>query len=168
MNTKFLLISLTGIVGLVGLFVISIAGIILYMCFVEPSPDKNPEKQLLVNVCKDSIIQIHLNDGPDLYGIWLHANALEEKELCKTKYLGKIDWLTDTGYTGYSTDINRDYQSIRHAEPCPKWWKFGLGYSVYQLEKSDWKHPPHIVCTIFISPDKKDIYIYQYKNTRSN
>jgi len=168
MSKRFLLVifCLAGILGISVFLILFIVNGIFDKILSEPPQEKSPEKHLLVAMDTNSIKQIYTYNNSVIYEIWVWSTKIDEKKLNNFLYLGKTIRIDD--YRCFSLDNRRYIDLVMSAHFHPKWWKVQPGYFVYQLEKSDRNHPPHIVCTVLVSPDGKDVYVYQNTNTRKN
>lgn len=164
MSRQKLKILLTAI-GCGVILAIFITGLIVYLCLSESYSSKKFEKNLLLNLDKDSIEHIYSHNNGISYIIWLQVKSIQKEKFKGIKYQGRVSW---AGRNSYSIDNKDHFHTLIYIGARPKWWEIKLGYHVYKLESSDRDNPPHTVCMFFVSPDENDIYIFQSTSTRKN
>lgn len=143
------------------IFLLFITGVI--MLTMEFLHKPTVSERLMIDCDDEAVEKVHEWDNGASFLLWVKLRKIYEKELLKCEYHGKIAKVDGKAYW---LDDGKMYPEI--ISPCsdPEWFKLEKGYSVYKVKKGDRHTFPFVICTIFISPDKKDIYIYQDTSLR--
>lgn len=159
-----LILFIGGLIAVLGTVII-----LLYFNINMSNSDFKLENELVVKVDPKAIKQIYSHNIINVsHFLWLHVDHIDDLELEKAEYLGKIVHMSDLSESGIHYILpDQKFRIIKYLGTRPKWWIIGVGYDVYKIETSSGPEVPHFSCRIFVSPDKKNYYIYQCKYTRS-